>query len=338
MDNSGIARAFEKVADRLEIKGTNPFKIRTYRAAADIASATHERIDNLSDTELRVIPGIGKDLAAKLGELAEHGFLLFHQDLLKEFPASILELLQLQRIGAKSVAMLHARLGIVTIDQLERAATEAHLRSQRGLGPRKEQLILRSIGERRSRAGRHLLANVHDVAETLIHRLRARHAGATLVPVASMRRGCETCGDVDILATGTDSAIMPDFVGSDAVNRILGQGETKSNILLHGGLQAGLRVVPEVRVGASRQDFTGSREHNTALRDHALQRGLKLNEYRLFRIDGGALVAGVEEPAVYEAVDLSFIPSEHRKNRAELFFCRRDHSAAGTHRTVAHPW
>ena len=318
MDNTAIARVFEEVADLLEIKGANPFKIRAYRTAADIASTTAERIADLSDAELRAIPGIGKDLAAKLRELAEHGSLQYHQDLLEEFPASILELLQLQGLGPKTVAVLHDRLGIASIDQLERAATDGRLRSLRGLGPKKEQLLLRSIGERRRRAGRHLLADVHAAAETLMHRLRARHPGATLIPVGSARRGCETCGDVDILSIGTDSAIMGDFVGSDGVDRILGQGETKSRILLDGGMQADLRVVPEASAGAARQYFTGSKAHNIALRDRALQRGLKLNEYGLFRTDGGALVAGAEEATVYEALDLSFIPPELRENRGEI--------------------
>ena len=318
IDNPAIAHIFEEIADLLEIKGANPFKIRAYRNAADILATTAERVVELSDAELRALPGIGKDLAAKIRELAESGSLRYHAELLEEFPASILELLQLQGLGPKTVALFYETLGIETVSELETAAAEGRLRTLRGLGPKKEQLILRSIAERKRRSGRHLLADTDDAATALVDHLRARHAGPTLTPVGSLRRGCETCGDIDILAIGADTAIMDDFVSFEAVERVLGQGETKSSVLLRGGMQADLRVVPTDSGGAALQYFTGSKPHNVALRDRALQRGLKLNEYGLFHVEGGARVAGATEADVYDALGLALVPPELRENHGEI--------------------
>ena len=324
MDNRSIARIFEQIADLLEIKGANPFKIRAYRNAADIVATTAERIADLTDGELRAIPGIGKDLAAKLRELADRGTLAYYDELLQEFPPTILDLLKLQGLGPKTVALLYERLGIASIDQLEAAAKDGQLRRLRGHGPKKEALVLRAIAERRRRTGRHLLADVHRVATALVDHLRAHAPAATLVPVGSLRRGCDTCGDVDILAISADTSLMQAFVEFEAVDRILGHGETKSSVRLRDGIQADLRIVPPESAGAALQYFSGSKAHNIALRDRALQRGLKLNEYGLFRSDDGARVAGDTEMGIYEALGLRFIAPELRENRGELAAAETD--------------
>ena len=318
MDNLTIARILQQVGDLLEIKGANPFKIRAYRNAADILGDTGERVAELTDAELRAIPGIGKDLAAKIREIADTGSLAYHQELLQELPATLLELLEVQGLGPKTVALLHATLDIRTVDELEAAAKAGQLRGLRGLGAKKEALLLRAIAERRRRAGRHLIADAQHVAAALVEHLQSAHPDTPFVTVGSLRRGCETCGDVDVLALGGNTAVMDRFVTFPGVDRVLGQGETKSSILLRDGIQVDLRVVPSESTGAALQYFTGSKAHNIALRDRALQLGLKLNEYGLFAVADGARVAGGSESEIYEALGLSLIPPELRENRGEI--------------------
>ena len=318
MDNQTIARLFSDIGDLLELKGGNPFKIRAYRAAADILGSLGERAADLSVEELRAIPGIGKDLSAKIRELADTGHVAFHRELLQEFPPTILDLLHLQGVGPKTVALLYRELGIGSLDLLEEAGREGRLRGLKGLGPKKEQLILRAVTEYRRRSGRYPMPDVQDIAEALTAHLRASHAQAVITPVGSLRRGCDTCGDVDLLATGATPDLLSHFTDYAAVDRVLGLGETKASVLLGNGLQADLRLVPPESVGAALQYFTGSKAHNIALRDRAVQRGLKLNEYGVFRLENGHRLAGETEAGVYEALGLPFIPPELREHRGEI--------------------
>ena len=318
MDNQEIARVFEEISALLEIKGANPFKIRAYRNAADTITSTAERVADMPVETLLGIPGIGKDLAARIRELSDTGTLAYHTALLQEYPASLLELLQLQGLGPKTVALLYSTLGITTIDGLEAAATAGTLDTLRGLGPKKQQLILRAITERRRRSGRHLIADVQTAADAVVEHLRHVYPAGRFHRVGSLRRGCETCGDVDILAVDVDQAAHDHFVKFPAVDRVLGQGETKSSILLRDGIQIDLRVVPAQSEGAALQYFTGSKPHNIALRDRAIQRGLKLNEYGLFRVSDDIRVASETEAEIYEELGLAFVPPELRENRGEI--------------------
>ncbi len=318
MDNLDIARVFEQIASLLEIKGANPFKIRAYRNAADTLSTTPERVSELPVDALLAIPGIGKDLAARIRELADTGRLAYHEELLQSYPASLLELLQLQGLGPKTVALLFNTKDIKTIDELEAAAKAGQLDGIRGLGPKKQQLILTAIAERRRRTGRHLIADAQAAATAMIDHLRDAFPDGRFHAVGSLRRGCETCGDVDVLAIDVDSAAHDRFVGFPGVKRVLGHGTTKSSVLLRDGLQIDLRLVLGSSEGAALQYFTGSKAHNVALRDRALQRGLKLNEYGLYRVETDELVASDTEDAIYAALGLSFIPPELRENRGEI--------------------
>ena len=318
MDNAAIAHVLAEIADLLEIKGANPFKIRAYRNASETVVVSAEPVADLSEVALLAIPGIGKDLAAKIRELAETGSLTYHEALLTEVPASLLDLLHLQGLGPKTVALLHDALNILTIDELESAATAGRLKELKGLGPKKERLILRAIDERRRRAGRHLVADVQTVAHVLIAHLQQTVDGGTLVPVGSLRRGCETCGDVDILAIGVDPSVRDRFVTFPGVDRVLGHDDTNCSILLRDGIQADLRVIQTESAGAALQYFTGSKPHNVALRDRAVQHGCKLNEYGLFRVADNERVAGETEEGVYEALGLPFIPPELRENHGEF--------------------
>ena len=241
-----------------------------------------------TDEQLRAIPGIGKDLASKIREIAETGEARYHRDLLEQFPPTILDLLHLQGVGPKTVALLYSQLGIKTLDELEAACSDGRVRRLKGLGPKKEQLILKACAERKQHTGRHLLPDAAEAARLLLDYLRAECPdGRRSTVVGSLRRGAETSGDIDILATGADPHVMSTFTMYKLVERILGQGETKSSVLLWGGIQADLRLVPSESQGAAMQYFTGSKSHNIALRDRAIARGFKLNEYGLFRVDDG---------------------------------------------------
>jgi DNA polymerase (family 10) len=318
LDNRAIAAILREIADLLEIKADNPFKIRAYRNAADIAANHPHELVLLDENGLREIPGIGKDLAARIREIAEAGDTAFHRELVAEFPPTILDLLHLQGVGPKTVAVLYRELGIRTVDDLEAAARDGRVRSLKGMGPKKESLILKALDERKRFAGRHLLPDAHDAAAALIEHLRERAPSATIEAVGSLRRGCDTCGDLDLLASDAPATLMDDLVDYRLVERVLGQGETKSSVLLQGGFQADLRLVAADSRGAAMQYFTGSKSHNIALRDRAIRLGFKLNEYGLFTVAGGDRLAGEREEDVYTALGLEWIPPELREMRGEL--------------------
>ena len=318
MDNLAIARIFSEIADLLEIKSENPFKIRAYRNAADTIAHATERLAYCTEEQLRAISGIGKDLASKIREIAETGEARYHRDLLEQFPPTILDLLHLQGVGPKTVAQLYTQLGIRTVDELEAACRDGRLRELKGMGSKKEQLILKACEERKQHSGRHLLPDAAEAAELLLDYLRAECPTVRFVSVGSIRRAADTSGDIDILATGTDPHVMSTFTMYKLVDRILGQGETKTSVRLWGGIQADLRLVPAESHGAAMQYFTGSTSHNIALRDRAIARGFKLNEYGLFRVEDAALVAGRSEAEIYDALGLMEIPPELREGRGEI--------------------
>ena len=318
MDNLAIARVLSEIADLLEIKSENPFKIRAYRNAAETVIHSASPVAQLAEADLRALPGVGKDLAAKIVELGTTGTIRFHQDLLQEFPPTILDMLHLQGVGPKTVALLYRELGLRTLDDLQSAARDGRLRDLKGMGAKKESQILKALEERARVAGRRLMAEAYDAAGSLVAALRNHAPDAWIGVVGSLRRGCETCGDLDILAAGGPPTLMGAFTGYKLVERILVHGDTKSSVLLWGGFQADLRLVPGDSLGAALQYFTGSKHHNIALRDRAIQHGFKLNEYGLYRIDDAVRVAGESEEGIYEALGLAFVAPELRENRGEI--------------------
>jgi DNA polymerase (family 10) len=318
LDNAAIARILREIADLLEIKDDNPFKIRAYRNGADIVSNHPHDMTALDASGLREIPGIGKDLAARIREIVDTGDAAFHRELLAEFPPTILDVLNLQGVGPKTVAMLYRELGVRTLDDLERAASDGRVRSLRGMGAKKEALILKALADRKRHAGRRLIADAHDAASAVVAYLRELAPDARIDPVGSLRRGCETCGDIDILACGADPSLMDAFVEYRLVERVLAHGDTKSSVLLQGGFQADLRLVAAASRGAALQYFTGSKAHNIALRDRAIGMGFKLNEYGIFRVEGDERVAGDSEEEVYETLGLQWVPPELREDRGEI--------------------
>ena len=329
LENLAIARILAEIGDLLEIKAENPFKIRAYRNAAETIVHEPGRIAGMTPAERLALPGVGRDLAAKIGELVETGAIRYHQDLLQEFPPTILDLLHLQGVGPKTVARLYGDLGIRTLEDLERAAREGRIRGMKGMGAKKEAQILQAMEERKRFTGRRLMVEAHDTAAALVAALREHAPEAAIVPVGSLRRGCETCGDLDILAAvpqpSLGTPLMDAFTEYRLVERVLAHGDTKSSVRLWGGFQADLRIVPRESEGAALQYFTGSKAHNIALRDRAIQRGFKLNEYGLYRVEDNARVAGEDEAGIYAALGLAFVPPELRENRGEI-----DAAAAGT--------
>jgi len=318
VDNRRVAQVFGEIADLLEIKGENAFKIRAYRTGADTIGTWGDAVSGMDEAQLRQLPGIGKDLAAKVRELVVDGTCHFHQELLQEFPPTILDMLRLQGVGPKTVALLYTALNIRTVDELAEAARSGRLRGLKGMGARKEGLILKAVEERRKDTGRHLLSDTASESAELVAYLRAHAPTVDFIPVGSLRRGCDTCGDIDSLAVGGQPSLMDDFVTYSKVDRVLGHGATKSSVRLVGGYQADLRLVSVESRGAAMQYFTGSKAHNIALRDRAIQRGFKLNEYGLFRTADEVRVAGNTEEAIYEALGLRWIEPELRENRGEL--------------------
>jgi DNA polymerase (family 10) len=318
LDNHSVARILGEIADLLELKGENPFKIRAYRTGADVVANSPEPVAVLDAKGLQEWAGIGKDLSVRIVEICHSGTCTIYQELQAHFPATLLDLLRLQGVGPKTVAMLYGELGISSLDDLEAAARSGRLRALKGMGARKEQLLLRSLEERKQHANRHLLPDTADTAARLIDYLGSRVAGVTFDPVGSLRRGSETCGDIDVLALGAGQDVMSVFTSYPLVERILGEGDTKSSVLIRGGYQADLRLVTQESRGAALQYFTGSKSHNIALRDRALERGMRLNEYGLYRAADNARLAGDTEESIYDALDLAWVPPELREQRGEI--------------------
>ena len=323
-DNASIARLLGEIADLLELKGENPFKIRAYRNAAEVVAGSPDQAAGRSDEELRGWPGIGRDLSIRIREISETGTTSIHQDLLAEFPPTLLDILRLQGVGPKTVALFYRELAIASLDDLEAAARDGRLRAIKGVGARKEELLLRSIEERKQHANRHLLAKAADMAAHIVEHLRAHTTGVVYDVVGSVRRGVETCGDLDILASAepgftlAEAQVISIFTSQPLVERVLGGGATKASVLLRDGYQADLRLVAAESRGAALQYFTGSKAHNIALRDRALTRELKLNEYGLFRTTDDGKLAGDTEEGIYEALGLAWVPPELREHRGEI--------------------
>ena len=200
LENLAIARILTEIADMLELKGENPFKVRAYRNGADIVANTPEPVAALDEKGLQQWPGIGKDLSTRIVEICRTGTTSIHTELLAHFPPTLLQLLRLQGVGPKTVALLYRELGITSVEELEEAAKSGRLRTIKGMGAKKEQLLLRAIDEQRQHANRHLLPDAAATALKIVEFLQARRPDVTFEIVGSIRRGAETVGDIDILA------------------------------------------------------------------------------------------------------------------------------------------
>ncbi|MCX7900597.1 MAG: type-X family DNA polymerase, partial [Methylocystis sp.] len=303
LQNADIAAAFDEIADLLEIKGDNPFRIRAYRNAARIIGDYPESIADLIERgeDITKLHGIGKDLAGKIAQLVITGRIAQLEELRQEMPAGLLDMLRLPGIGPKRVKTLYDELHIENLEQLAEAARAGRIRQIKGFGEKIEASILRAIEAKRSEGRRFRRAVVAPRAEALCAHLRAVPGVRRVEPAGSYRRMRETIGDLDILVEADNSAaVMDAFTTYDEVQQVLAHGETKSSVLLRNGLQADVRVVPAESFGAALQYFTGSKEHNIAIRKIAQSKGLKVNEYGVLR--GEQMIAGRTEEDVYGAL------------------------------------
>jgi DNA polymerase (family 10) len=323
MENAEIARLFSETADLMEIAAEDGFRIRSYRNAASVILGYPERVaDIVADPERNVtdIPGVGKGLAAVLHEICERGSFERRDLLLAKYPPTALELLKIQGLGPKSIALLFEHYRVSTVDDLERICREQKLRELPRMGAKLEEKVLRSIAQYRQSAGRFLLNFGHQTVSELAPWLAETPGVEKITAAGSLRRGRETIGDIDLLATGPGAAAALDrFVQHPRVSEVLGKGANKASVKFGlEGIQVDLRALPSESFGAALQYFTGSKEHNVSLRTRALRMGLSLNEYGLFRIEGEVRVAGETEEQIYAALGLGWIPPELRENSGEV--------------------
>jgi DNA polymerase (family 10) len=323
MENREIARLLYETADLMEIAGEDGFRIRSYRNAAGVIEGYPEPISAiLKDPGQKVtdIAGIGKGIATALEEIERRGSFERRDQMLELYPPTALELLKIQGLGPKSIRTLWDHYRVSTIDGLEKICQEQKLRELPRMGAKLEEKVLRSIASYRQRAGRFLLSFGYAVAEELAEYLTAVKGVARVTPAGSLRRGKETIGDLDLLATGPGcDAAIEKFVQHPKVQEVLGRGENKASVKFGlEGLQVDLRALPKESYGAALQYFTGSKEHNIVLRSRAQRMGLTLSEYALARVETKESVAGATEEEIYEALGLAWIPPELRENQGEI--------------------
>ncbi len=322
MENADIAKIFYEIADLLEIKGENPFRVRSYRNAGLVIEGLPESVKAIvekNEKELEEIPGIGKSIHEKIVEILKTGKCSYHQELLKEFPSGILELLKVQGVGPKKVKLLYENLGIKNVSDLEKAASAGRLRDLPGMGEKTEANILKAIKGLKGSEGRFKIAAALSYAEPLVEYLKKTPDVFDVQLAGSLRRWKDTIGDIDILVTCKKGApVMDRFVSYPDVYSVVAKGETKSTVILKNGLQADVRVLEKKAYGAALQYFTGSKQHNIAIRDKAKKIGLKISEYGVFREKDDKCVTGEKEEDVYKAIGLPWIPPELRENRGEI--------------------
>jgi DNA polymerase (family 10) len=317
--NADITAIFSEIADLLEIQGANPFRIRAYRNAARILGELPQEAGVLvgRGENLTRLPGIGEDLATKVTEIVTTGHCGMLDRLRRELPPAITELLKVPGLGPKRVKTLYNELDVQTVEQLHRAAKDGRIRTVHGFGAKTEESILQALQVPVTQGHRFKLATAAQYAGSLSAFLEAVPGVARVTVAGSFRRMRDMVGDLDILVTATaGSEVIKRFTTYDEVAEVISAGDTRSSIVLKSGIQVDLRVVPESCYGAALHYFTGSRAHNIAIRRIAQQRGLKVNEYGVFR--GTRRIAGEDEESVYRAVGLPYIPPELREDRGEL--------------------
>jgi DNA polymerase (family 10) len=322
MTREEISSLFEEIALLLEMKGENPFKVRAYRSGAEtVRSYPDDILQMARDNQLSGIKGLGEALRDKLHELATTGRLEYYEKLRAEFPATLFELFELQGLGAKKIMLLHRELGISSIAELKQSCLDGRIAGQPGFGEKSQHNILESIEHREKNAGRFLLGSVAMVVDRLLDLLRDHPESLRVAACGSYRRGRETIGDIDILVATPHPAVLTEYFSTlPGVNKILVHGETKISVLLDEGMQCDLRAVANAQFPFALQYFTGSKEHNVALRQLANDKGWSLNEYAFtaIRDDAEAIPAINEEADIYQALGLQCIPPEMRENLGEI--------------------
>lgn len=323
MENLKVARIFNEIADILELQEENPFRIRSYRKAAQNIEELSENLENIAEkNELQDIPGIGKGTANKIKEIIKTGKCKYHQELKDTPEANLIEMMHIPGFGPKKAKQVYQELNIVNIEELEKAVKEGKLRKLEGMGKKSEQKILKGIHQFKQSRGRFILSEALPYAETIIEKLNENNKEIIDINYAgSLRRMKETVGDLDILVTAKGkSNIMDNFTSLTEVKDIVAKGNTKSSVILNNGLQVDLRLIKPESYGAAMVYFTGSKQHNIAIREISKKKNLKVSEYGVFSTveKKEKKVAGKTEKKVYNSVGLTFIPPELRENSGEI--------------------
>jgi DNA polymerase (family 10) len=327
MDNKAIAGILYETADLLEIDAADSFRIRSYRNAAEAIEAQPQQLADLISEPKKVleIQGIGKGMLSNLQEIFKDGRLSVHADLLKKYRPSMLDLLKVQGLGPKTIALIWSAYHISDLEGVEKLAREGKIRELPRMGEKQEAKLLKAVEDYRRIAGRFLLDVAEKQAEKIIEHLQGFPGVEKVTPAGSLRRGRETVGDLDILVTGKaccDDAerekLIDHIIKLPGLMEIIARGENKVSFRVRGGMQVDVRFLAPESFGSALQYFTGSKAHNVALRQRALKMGYTLSEYSLARLDNEKVVAGKSEEDIYAKLKLDYIPPELRENLGEI--------------------
>ena len=327
MDNKAIAGILYETADLLEIDGQDSFRIRSYRNAAQAIEALPQQISELISEPKKIleIPGIGKGMLTNMQEMFKEGRLSLHAELLKKYRPSMLDLLKVQGLGPKTIALIWSAYQVCDLEGVEKLAREGKIRILPRMGEKHEAKLLKAIEDYRRIAGRFLLDAAEREAQKIVDHLKDFPGVEKVTPAGSLRRGRETVGDLDILVTGKaccDDAerdkLVEHIIKLPGLMEIIARGENKVSFRLRGGMQVDVRLLPPESFGAAMQYFTGSKAHNVALRQRALKMGYTLSEYSLARLDDQKVAAGKTEREIYAKLKLDYIPPELRENQGEI--------------------
>src|SRR5439155_9929967 len=330
MDKEQVAEVLVNIATLLELKGENPFKSRAYQNAARALEGMTEPLDKvLAEERLDQIKGIGESIQKKISELVATGKLAYYEELKAATPPGLVLMLEIPGMGPKKIKALHDELGIESVEQLEQACKDGRVAKLKGFGEKTQTNILDGINRRRSYASRHLISDAMPLADSLLEALRSHPDVIRCSAGGSLRRHREVIGDIDLLASSKKPGAVIDFFAQQpGILNVIAKGDTKASVLLEGGIQSDLRVVSDAEYPFALMYFTGNKEHNIVMRQRAIDRGLRLNEYGLFRSkvetrDPKLLVRCNSEEEIYEKLGLHYVPPELREATDEFTLAER---------------
>jgi len=325
MDKDKVADILVEIGTLLELKGENPFKTRAYSNGARIIQSLQEPLEKIvAEKRLGEIKGIGEALEQKVTELVETGKLKYYEDLKASLPPGLIEMLEISGLGPKKIQAVNKKLGVDSIEALEAACKAGKVAELDGFGEKTQANILEGIERRRNYASRHLISRALAVAEPLLESLRQHPSVIRCSSAGSMRRFKEIIGDIDLLASSKKPVeVIEYFVSQPGIVKVLAKGDTKASVILDGGVQCDLRVVSDSEFPFALAYFTGSKEHNIVMRQRAIQRGLRLNEYGLFRSkeetrDPKLLEPCRDEAEIFQKLGLVYVPPELREDSGEF--------------------
>jgi len=333
MENLDVARTLTELADLLEIQGASPFRIRAYRNAVNTINSLSQPLKDMvaAGEDLTELPGVGKSVAKYIGEFLTSGSISRLEEVSAEFPRSLVQLMRLDGVGPKKARKLFEELDVRTVDDLAAELEAGRVQTLDGFGVKSAAKIIDAIEDHKKHTGRFQIRETERLIAGLLEHMQSAPGVARIKLAGSLRRRKETIGDVDILAEldGDGTPVVDHFVSFSGAQRVVGAGSTKGSIVLHSGLQVDLRVIPSRSFGAALQYFSGSKEHNVAVRSRAVRQGLRVNEWGVFRVpeteddepigkEDGERLAGDTEQSVYEVLGMSWVPPELRENRGEV--------------------